>query len=407
MQDPRYTYGRRNPAEFYPEALKQAEENPPVPMAPTQGPPRNHGAQPPAQPAPQQPQKTLAYRFLIPLTHAGLQMLSNAQSGRRQSLDGVGDAITRGINYEETKKRDAEVQERANRTAEAVAAKFGVSQEQAEAMVRLDPGGAVKALMTGQKPTSAFRPLTNDEKAQFGLDPAKNYQVDLSNNKISAIGGGGTSVNVNTNQMSKGMQKRIDRFYTAEEQALSTKAPMEALGALVETTATGPLTGALVQQFPVLKGFVNGATAFDGMVMQIVPQLRIPGSGAQSDKDMDILLNGAPSLKNNKAANRLIYAALQKKFEINTQLGQLAEAYEAGDIDRDEFRETMIALQNEPVISDQLQAFLDGAGGSSGLPAGSTATGGNFRVRSVRPAGQPGAAEAATPASGLTPLGNL
>ena len=62
-------------------------------------------------------------------------------------------------------------------------------------MVRLDPGGAVKALMTGQKPTSAFRPLTNDEKAQFGLDPAKNYQVDLSNNKISAIDRKSTRLN--------------------------------------------------------------------------------------------------------------------------------------------------------------------------------------------------------------------
>jgi hypothetical protein len=151
MNDPRYTYGRRNPAEFYPEALQKAEENPPVPMAPTQGPPRNPETfqQPQSQPAPQQPQKTLADRFMNPLTQAGLQMLSNAQSGRRGSLHNVGNAIERGVRYQEGKRVENETKDRVNRTAQALSQKLGIPMDQAEAIVRTNPGQAVKALTGG------------------------------------------------------------------------------------------------------------------------------------------------------------------------------------------------------------------------------------------------------------------
>lgn len=75
--------------------------------------------------------------------------------------------------------------------------------EMANKGVELSPGERYVSPITGKliaegtaKPTDQFSLLTDEDKARMGLNPSKQYQMNLKDNKVSQIGGDGTSVNI-------------------------------------------------------------------------------------------------------------------------------------------------------------------------------------------------------------------
>ncbi len=106
-------------------------------------------------------------------------------------------------------------------------------------------GQATVALKADEDKTQ--RPLTDPaERAKFGIaaDDSKPYQVD-ANNKVSAIGGGGTSVSVDLGKKAAGeadaqILKKIDTSYDKAQGALGTLA---AIGRQKQAIDRGIISG--------------------------------------------------------------------------------------------------------------------------------------------------------------------
>ncbi len=115
---------------------------------------------------------------------------------------------------QEAQAKKAEQEQRRQQMNEVMKAWPGLSPEQ-RALFSVQPELFGQYAMSTMAPKETYRPLTDpNERAQFGIRPDDQgpYQVG-PDNKVYAVGGGGTNVNVNTGEkLTEGQSKDVN-FY--------------------------------------------------------------------------------------------------------------------------------------------------------------------------------------------------
>jgi hypothetical protein len=118
---------------------------------------------------------------------------------------------------------------------------------------------------------------------------------------------------------------------------------------------------------------VPAAQAFQSIVSRIAPTLRVSGSGATSDFEMQQFLASLPAIGNMPGGNRIIANNLKKISERSVQEANIAAQVQGGDLTPAEGRKKILALG--PLDLD-LPTFsgppAGGPGGAPGAPSGAT-----------------------------------
>lgn len=233
------------------------------------------------------------------------------------------------------------------------------------AIFRADPTGGTIDQVYGGKPDK-FRVLSNDEELKMGLDPANAYQIG-ADDKISKIGGEGTTVNID--QKTEGaFDKELavndaKTYSTMSTEGMNAKADLGIIGeleALLQGQG-GTMTG--VQGWLAQKGVDVGEATDDlqatqALINKLVPTQRQPGSGSMSDRDVELFTRSLPSLWNQPGGNQKILNVMRGLAQYKAEQGRISDSVLTGEITRQEARKMLQALPN-PLA--EFQGKKDGA----------------------------------------------
>lgn len=228
-----------------------------------------------------------------------------------------------------------------------------------------------------QAPTQNYRQITGSEAASLGLDPAKSYNVG-PDNKISAIGDSGVTVNNNMGgdkfgeEFAKLDAKALDTVATSGQAAQRNLGRINQLGELLKSSPTG-FEGAVAQRagewgIPI-KG-LDTLQAAQAAINSLVPEQRQPGSGPMSDADLALFKQSLPRIINQPGGNDLIINTMKSIAQYDAEGANIVQQLRSGKIDRAKAFE---ALQNRVNPLDSFK--VPGAPEENPMPDQKTATG--------------------------------
>ncbi|BAU89655.1 hypothetical protein MPPM_1050 [Methylorubrum populi] len=102
------------------------------------------------------------------------------------------------------------------------------------------------------------------------------------------------------------------------------------------TDVAASLTGGRLDQIQAVRAIIE----------RLAPGLRTPGSGAQSDRELQNFLRSLPSLSNTPGGNRIILDTLRGAARQQAQAADLARQAQAGTLDKFEAERRIAALQS-------------------------------------------------------------
>ena len=243
-----------------------------------------------------------------------------------------------------------------------------VPQQAAPEEYTLSPGevryrGGEQIASVAKAVEPGFEMISATEASSMGLDPTKTYQRNTVTQQIAQVGGGGQNINVDTGGASDGpaaLVNKIDEQAAAYINAGSTSASLgrdlSLLSQLAPLTTQGVIPAAISSIYP---GYNDANTAFTGIVSQALPKLRVPGSGAQSDKDIDVLLAGFGKLQPSNQTKMLLIEAMNAKNQIDQERADVATQYATQQIDRSQYLRAIRAIDNQSIIPPALQSALN------------------------------------------------
>jgi hypothetical protein len=159
----------------------------------------------------------------------------------------------------------------------------------------------------------------------------------------------------------KGMVKGFDDTRASAIKALNRVPTLDALLELSPAIGSGMQQEVLLKLFPGSEG-MQAATAYYNLVSGLLPEMRQPGSGAQSDKDIEVLRLAFASITQTPEVRSLTLQALKDKALIDGKrlaiLDQLGQG--EGQLDIREVQRQLNALATESVLSPELREMLSG-----------------------------------------------
>ncbi|GEP04028.1 glycoside hydrolase family 73 protein [Methylobacterium oxalidis] len=208
-------------------------------------------------------------------------------------------------------------------------------------MVALHPTDPDKSrvIIAGQQP----RPMTPEERTAYGLTADQPAGMG-ADGKPFGIGSGKTTVNVDTKGAGKFSEKanelaakRYGEMVEAADRAVPLRADIETLSNFAAQINTGRLAEARLglAQYAndvSLTSIANSLTggkmgemeAFSALVDKLTPQMRVPGSGATSDREGAAFKNSLPSLLKSQGGNAIIADTFRGLADYQAAAGEIA-----------------------------------------------------------------------------------
>jgi hypothetical protein len=218
-----------------------------------------------------------------------------------------------------------------------------------------------------------FFPLSPEESVAFkpaeGQIMYKNRRGEL---KFGPRPPGATTVNIDQKATEKGMEAIetamghhvVEQYKegSAAGDDLQTLAQMRALAARVET---GPV--AVAKQFAGRFGIktegVSDVEALNAMINRVVPQQRIPGSGATSDFDARMFQASVPQLMNTPQGNQIIMDTMEGIARNKIARSEIAGKVISRQLTIAQSIPEFMKLQQEAKsISDRVRLYLESTG---------------------------------------------
>ena len=260
-----------------------------------------------------------------------------------------------GMSKEAQALKMAALQASQGETAAAQARNAALSERQ---------GDIYKDILT-QAPSS--RMLSEAESISMGLDlTAGAWGVD-GNNKPFLAGGRkppsliGSPEDKAWEKVYEGMVTGFNTTRDAASKSLKRVPTIDALMLLAPEVGSGVTQELFVKLFPGSEG-MEAATAYFNLVSGMLPEMRAPGSGAQSDKDIEVLRLAFGSITQTPRVRQLTLQALKDKSIIDGKrlaiLNQLGEG--EGQLGIQEVQRQLSDLATESVLSPELRSILSG-----------------------------------------------
>ena len=220
----------------------------------------------------------------------------------------------------------------------------------AQQMGPKDPVAQYKTLLEIQKmqrdlQPEGSRPLTEQERTQFGLGADQGAYYDTKLGRPVAVGAAKTSVSIDqrgetefAKEAGKSQAKRFNELVDAGQKAQSNMADLQSLAELGGKIGTGKQAetmaaiGPYAQALGVDVANLGEMQAFNAIVARVAPTLRVAGSGATSDFEMRKFLEALPSLGKTPQGNAIIgrtMAAIQSR---QIRAAEIASKAMAGEL---------------------------------------------------------------------------
>jgi hypothetical protein len=248
-------------------------------------------------------------------------------------------------------------------------AMMALQQMQPRAPITVAPGASLIDPVTHRpiftapdRPTDAGRDYLDYEREEraAGRPVLSRFEWGQQRRRAQA-----NSVNVNTTETgdnafnTETAKKQAAMFSDlvtdggAARQDAARIAELRRLGDRIGTGAGANLQAIAAQYGLKLGDNVSEIEAFQAIVNQLVPQQRPAGSGAMSDRDVQLFKNSLPSLINTPGGNAILFDTMQGIAEYRQQQAQIAAEAQTGAIPRAE------AIRRLNAIPDPLKAFRE------------------------------------------------
>lgn len=205
--------------------------------------------------------------------------------------------------------------------------------------------------MGAPMPAPAARPPTEDERKAFGITGAAYFNRAGEPKGI----GGGTTVNVDTKAQSAeetgrgtGLAKRMNDLADDGAKAGEDAMLFQRFGDLLGTVQTGKRTETLerVRQMTglALDPNTDNVQALNAAIQYVAPRLRVPGAGAQSDRELSNFLASIPSLAGSPEGNKQILGTLAGLVDYRRARANIATQWQLGDLSAKDAQKQIDAL---------------------------------------------------------------
>ena len=233
-------------------------------------------------------------------------------------------------------------------------------------IISISPDNTVTELY-GSAP-AGFRQVTGAELGLTGADAQKLFNVSPEN-QITAIGGAGTTVNVDAGTggkfeetFAKSDAERLAMVEDTGLAAIRNVARIDRLDQLLQTAPQG-MEGnlkAFAGEFGVATEGLNDIQAAQGLINALVPEQRAPGSGPMSDADLALFKQSLPRIINQPGGNRAIVQTMRAIAQYDAQGAEIVQRLRNQEIDR---TEAFNLLKSRPdPLAGMRNQMGDGAG---------------------------------------------
>jgi hypothetical protein len=187
--------------------------------------------------------------------------------------------------------------------------------------------------------------------------------------KISRIGGAPSTV-VNMGQKSEG--KFLEGYYGNQlgliksdfeggEGATQTLETVTALQLLSPAIDKGVLPDALKKYVP--EGISSPLDAYNSQLVALVPALRVPGSGTQTDRDAEQILSRAGSVSASLETRQIAHSALrkmaQRKYDLSILANKFFQLGAPSEAQRQQYFVDREKILNRPIMTDGQRALIE------------------------------------------------
>lgn len=225
------------------------------------------------------------------------------------------------------------------------------------------PGGpriAFRADAVGQAPAPAQTAPTNLARLQAeraALPPGDPRAAEFD--AAIAAEGRGVTADPYRNTTEQELAKRHAEIVKVGSGATAMAGNLDRLEALLANMSTGALAERKAQVAGYARdlGLTDVAASLTGgkldqiqavraIIERLAPGLRTPGSGAQSDRELQNFLRSLPSLSNTPGGNRIILDTLRGAAQQQAQAADYARQAQAGTLAKFEAERRIAALQS-------------------------------------------------------------
>ena len=215
--------------------------------------------------------------------------------------------------------------------------------------------------------TAGTRPMSEIEKEAYGItgDSAKLPWV-MKNGAPSLPGGYPTpsavpdpeAIALESYMGSMGTKLSEQRLEYAKSASLLPD--IANLQILSKAAGEGRANEVLTNLFPA---YNEVGAAYRSVVSRLLPQMRAPGSGAQSDKDIEVLRQGFGGLADTADVRELVLTTMQNKAQLDKEkldiMAKIGLPADEGGISIMEANRLITDLNNRSVMTPSLMAALE------------------------------------------------
>lgn len=217
-----------------------------------------------------------------------------------------------------------------------------------------------------ERSKNQVRPMSDAEKSQYGITgDAANLPWVMKGGAPTLPGGYPTPPTV-ADPNDKGLEKYLESLATnmTKKQDEASKSAgllpeIDNLLLLSKAAGEGRANQVLTDLFPA---YNEVGAAYKNVVSRLLPQMRAPGSGAQSDKDIEVLRAGFGGLEDTAAVRELVLQTMRRKSVLDTEklsiIGLIGLPPEDGGLTILEANNQILKLNNETVMPQELVAAL-------------------------------------------------
>jgi hypothetical protein len=151
------------------------------------------------------------------------------------------------------------------------------------------------------------------------------------------------------------MANRFDKLATSAQAAAGNAGNFQMLRELNKLAPTGPLQGRLAELMP---NATTAGAAFTAIVNQIAPTLRVEGSGATSDMEMNLFMQSLPRLRNTPQTNEALIGFMERKAQLDVQRGTLAQRALRGEMSSADAERELEKLNSVSLLTPEIRTAL-------------------------------------------------
>ncbi len=235
--------------------------------------------------------------------------------------------------------------------------------------------GQAEPVASAVKPTSDVLNY-REAKGQGYQGTFQDYQMELRKAGATAITTDMRGENAEAKARGEGLGKRLNSIADDGVEADKDMAILSRITALQGNIEPGTKT-ALMEEIRAATGITmdpntDNVQAFKAAANYLVPRMRVPGSGASSDRDVQIFQSSLPSLLGTPGGNELVTQTLGGLAQHRKDRAEIAAQWQRGEITAAEADKKMRSLPDPFATFKKAMGTLNSATPGD---AASTATG--------------------------------